>query len=59
MIDGEAQCYLKEQSYGITSNLGYYQKNKEGEAVWTDNQITDRAKKLMKKILEVLDINTN
>jgi len=56
--DGETQCYLKEQSYGITSNLGYYQKNKEEEPAWTDVQITDRAKKLMKKILEILDINT-
>jgi hypothetical protein len=54
-IDGESQCYLKEQSYGITSKLDYYKK--DDEAVWTDVEIIDRSKKLMKKIMEVLDIN--
>ena len=64
-IDNEVQCYLKEQSYGITSKLDYYrkfEKSKDGDekvkkVEWTDIEIKDRAKKLMKKIMEILDIN--
>jgi len=42
-------CYARD-AYKITSNLEHYTR-------WIDSDIIDRAKKLMKKILEVLDIN--
>ena len=62
IADGKTPCYLNEQSYGITSKLDFYKKDKlvdtaDDTAVWTDVEITDRAKKLMKKIIEILDIN--
>ena len=69
-VSSASQCYLKEQSYGITSKLDYYQKYKKDGQVggnvnsekcditcWTDVEITDRAKKLMNKILDILDIS--